>query len=144
MSISEKIKAINTKIEQNKSQYDLDRQTSKISALSSENVSKYELLTGKDGLPEKDLLEKAAKIKRFKYSSLDKELKAQTDNAKRQYQKFDNHFEFDKTIKKGKPTIKKYSRSNLIYSSKYIFYEYYNINFNSISFKSEFTLLISF
>ena len=48
MSISGKIKAINIKIEQNKAQYDLDRQTAKISALSSGNVSKYEFLTGKD------------------------------------------------------------------------------------------------
>ena len=42
MSISEKIKAINNKIEQNKAQYNLDRQTSKISGLSSGNVGKYE------------------------------------------------------------------------------------------------------
>ena len=34
MSISEKIKAINNKMEQNKAQYDLDRQSAKISALS--------------------------------------------------------------------------------------------------------------
>ena len=34
MSISEKIKAINRKIEQNKTQKNLDRQTGKISALS--------------------------------------------------------------------------------------------------------------
>ena len=46
-------------IEQIKVQYNLDRQTAKISALSSGNVSKYEFLTGKDVLPEKDLLEKA-------------------------------------------------------------------------------------
>ena len=32
MSISEKMKAINKKIKQNKAQYDLDRQTAKISA----------------------------------------------------------------------------------------------------------------
>ena len=51
MSIHEKIKATNNKIEQNKAQYDLDRQTSKISVLSSGNVSKYEFLTGKDILP---------------------------------------------------------------------------------------------
>ena len=57
MSISEKIKAINNKIEQSKDQYDLDRQTAKISALSSGNVSKYEFLTGKDVLTGKDLLE---------------------------------------------------------------------------------------
>ena len=39
MSISEKIKTIDIKIEQNKAQYNLDRQTAKMSALSSENVS---------------------------------------------------------------------------------------------------------
>ena len=48
MSISEKIKTINHKIDQNKAQYNLDRGTPKISALSSGNVSKYEFLTGKD------------------------------------------------------------------------------------------------
>ena len=41
MSISEKIKAINNKIEKNKVQYNLGRKTAKISALSSGNVSKY-------------------------------------------------------------------------------------------------------
>ena len=35
MSISEEIKVINNKIEQNKTQYDLDRQTAYISDLSS-------------------------------------------------------------------------------------------------------------
>ena len=40
MSISDKIKTINRKIEQNKTQYNLDRQTAKISALSSGNLSK--------------------------------------------------------------------------------------------------------
>ena len=33
MNVSEKIKAINSKIEQNKTQYDLNRQTAKISPL---------------------------------------------------------------------------------------------------------------
>ena len=83
MSISEKIKVINNKIEQNKAQYNLDRQTTKISALSSENVSKYEFLTGKDGLAEKDMLEKAATMKRYEYSPLHKGLKAKTDIAKK-------------------------------------------------------------
>ena len=65
MSISEKLKEINNKIKQNKAQYDLDKQTTKISAVSSGNVTEYEFLTGKDVLPEKTLLEKAATIKRF-------------------------------------------------------------------------------
>ena len=54
MSISDKIKAINKKMEPNKAQYDLDRETAKISALSSGSVSKYECLTGKDILTEKN------------------------------------------------------------------------------------------
>ena len=51
MSINEKIKAINNKIEQSSAQYDLDRQTAKIFALSCGNVSNYELF-------KKDLLER--------------------------------------------------------------------------------------
>ena len=48
MSISKEIKTINNKIEQNKVQYNLDRETAKTSALLSGNVAKYEFLTGKD------------------------------------------------------------------------------------------------
>ena len=58
MSLSEQIKTIDKKIEQNKAQYNLDKQTAKIFALSSGNVSKFDFLTGKDVLPEKDFLEK--------------------------------------------------------------------------------------
>ena len=64
-------------------------------------------MTGKDVLPEKDLLEKVAIMKRIDYSTLDKELKAQTDIAKKQYQKFDDTYEFDKIIKKERPIFKK-------------------------------------
>ena len=69
MSFSDDIKAINKKVQQNKVQYNLDRQTGNISALSLGNVSKYELLTGQDVSP-KDLLEKASALKRFEYSPL--------------------------------------------------------------------------
>ena len=84
MTVSKKIKTIDNKIEQNKVQYDLDRQTAKILALPSGNVNKYGFLTGKNVWPKKDLLEKAATIKRFEYSPWGKELKAQTDIAKGQ------------------------------------------------------------
>ena len=47
MSINEKIKAINNKIEQSKGRYDLYRQTAKISASSPGHCSKYEFLTAK-------------------------------------------------------------------------------------------------
>ena len=84
MSINEKIKAINNKIEQNKAQNDLDRQKSKISPLSSENISKYEFLTGKGVLPEKYLLEKAATMKRLEYFPLGKAFEKQTNVIKKQ------------------------------------------------------------
>ena len=98
MSISEKIKAINNKIKQNKVQYDLDRQTTNISALSWQNVSKYKFLTGKDVLPEKDLQKKAVKMKRFEYFLSGKELKTQTDVAKKQYQGLNKAFISNKII----------------------------------------------
>ena len=72
MDISEKIKAINNKIKQNNAQYDLDRQTANISALSLGSVSKYVFMTCRDVLPEKDLLEKATIEKRFEYSQVGK------------------------------------------------------------------------
>ena len=43
MNVSEQIKGNDNKTEQNKAQYDLDRQTPNISALSSGNVNKYKL-----------------------------------------------------------------------------------------------------
>ena len=50
--------ATDNKVEQNKGQYDLDRQTAKISDLSSGNVGKYEFLTYENLLPEIGLLER--------------------------------------------------------------------------------------
>ena len=74
-------------------------------------------MTDKDVLPEKDLLEKADTMKRFKYSPLGEELKAQTDIANKQNQKLENTFEF----------------------------EYYNIkNFNSLCLESKYSILLSF
>ena len=42
-------------------------------------------MTSKDVLPEKDLLEKAAALKIFEYSSLGSELKKETSVAEKQY-----------------------------------------------------------
>ena len=53
MTVSEKIKIIDNKIEQNQAQYHLDRQTANISPLSSGNVRKYKFLTSKDTCWEK-------------------------------------------------------------------------------------------
>ena len=89
-----------------KAQYNLDRQTAAISASSSGNVSKYEFLTGKDVLREKDLLRKATTMKRIEYSPLDKGLKTKSDIAKKQYQELDDTYEFDKIFKKKNQHLK--------------------------------------
>ena len=72
-------------------------------------------------------------------------VESRTDIVKKQYQKFDNIFDFDKLIKKEKQTTKKYNRSSPIYDSKYSFYLYYNIkNFNSPSLTSKHPIFLSF
>ena len=48
MTVTDQIKILNRKIKQNETQYDLDREAAKTSALSSNNLDKYELLTGED------------------------------------------------------------------------------------------------
>ena len=147
MSISDKIKAIDNKIEQNKDQFNLDQQTAKILALSLGNISKYGFLVGKDVLSEKDLLEKAAELKRFEYSLLGKQLKSQTETLpKKHYQRLANTDELDKTIKKEKPTLKKNNRSCIIYITNNSFYKYYcnRKNFCNLSFESRYSCLVKF
>ena len=46
MTVTDQIKTVNRKIMQNEVQYDLDRKAAKMSALSSNNLDKYEYLTG--------------------------------------------------------------------------------------------------
>ena len=70
MTVTDQIKILNRKIKQTESQYDLDREAAKISALSSNNLDKYELLTGENqvlGL-KPSTVEKA----KFEYSPLGK------------------------------------------------------------------------
>ena len=100
----------------------------------------------KDVLPEKDFQEKTATMKRFEYSPLGKELNAQTDIEKKDYQKLDATFEFDKIIKKEKPALENYSISDLIYNSNYSFYKNYRDSkkFDSLSFKSKYSFLPEF
>ena len=48
MTVTNQIKILNRKIKQNESQHDLDRKAAKISAFSSNNLDKYEYLTGEN------------------------------------------------------------------------------------------------
>ena len=66
MAITDQIKILNKKIKQNESQYDVDIKASEISALSSKNLDKYELLTGED----LDLKPSTVAQAKFEYSPL--------------------------------------------------------------------------
>ena len=68
MTVTDQIKILNRKIMQNEAQYDLDRKAAKISALSSNNLDKYEYLTGEDLGLKPSIIEQA----KFEYSPLDK------------------------------------------------------------------------
>ena len=68
MTITDQIKILNRKIMQNEAQYDLDRKAAKISALPSNNLDKYEYLTGEDLGLKPSTVEQA----KFEYSPLGK------------------------------------------------------------------------
>ena len=68
MTVTDQIEILNKKIMQNEAQYDLDRKAAKMSALSSNNLDKYEHLTGEDLGLKPSTVEQA----RFEYSPLGK------------------------------------------------------------------------
>ena len=68
MTVTDQIKILNGKIKQNEAQYDLDWKAAKISALSSNNLDKYEYLTGED----LGLKPSTVEQEKFEYSPLGK------------------------------------------------------------------------
>ena len=66
MAITEQVKILDGKIRASKTQYDLDRQAAKISALLSGELEKYEYLTGEDLGYKSDVVQK----EKFEYSPL--------------------------------------------------------------------------
>ena len=68
MTETDQIKILDRKILQNEAKYDLDRKAVKISALSSNNLNKYEDLTGEDLGLKPSIVEQA----KFEYSPLGK------------------------------------------------------------------------
>ena len=65
MTLTDELKILDDKIKANQAQYDLDREATKTSALSSKELGKYEYLSGED-LGYKPGVVKQAK---FEYSS---------------------------------------------------------------------------
>ena len=78
--------AINDQIKDEKLQYDINRESAKISALSSAKLHKYEYLTGEDILPSNQ--QQIIEQKKFTYSPLgkafDKQIKTIEDQRKKQ------------------------------------------------------------
>ena len=68
MTVTDQIKILDRKIMQNKAQYDLDRKAAKISGLSSNDLDKYEYLTGEDLGHKPSTVEQT----KFEYSPLGK------------------------------------------------------------------------
>ena len=68
MTVTDHFKILNRKILQNEAQYDLDKKVAKISALFSNNLDKYEYLTGEDLGPQPSTVEQA----KFEYFPLGK------------------------------------------------------------------------
>ena len=86
-------------------------------------------MTGKDILPEKDLLEKAAAINRFEYSPLVEELKQQTRVSEKQYKNLTvllNLIKRKKTKKKKEKRSR--DKSNLVDNNYFNLYKYHDIN----------------
>ena len=68
MTVTDQIKILDRKIKQNEAQYDLDREAAIISARSSKNLDKVELLTGED----LGLIPSTVDQVKFEYSPLGK------------------------------------------------------------------------
>ena len=133
MTVTDQIKILDRKIKQNEAQYDLDREAAKISALSSNNLDKYELLTGEDLGLKPSTVEQA----KFEYSPLGKifnkglseedkkeGLLKRLENIKDKNDELLNVFNTTNKASRNKTNIQS---KNLIYDSKHSFVKYKDI-----------------
>ena len=101
MTVTDQIKILDIKIMQNEAQYDLDRKATKISALSSNNLDKYEYLSGEDLGLKPSTVERA----KFEFSPLGMSL--------------------NKAFKKDKVKSVTKSMSDFNYDNNYAFFKFY-------------------
>ena len=142
MTVSDQLKILNRKIKQNETQYDLDREAAKISALSSNNLDKYEYLTGEDLSLKPGTVEQV----KFEYSPLgrifnkgvseeDKKegILKRLENIKNKNNELLNTFSTTNKASKNEINIQS---KNLIYDSKHSFVKYKDIDINELSLDS--------
>ena len=98
---------INDQIRDEKLQYDINREASKISALSSGNIQKYEYLTGEDVLPsnQQQIKEQAKSTYSRFGKAFEKQMKTIKDQGKKQVDALQNL----KLKEKTKPIEDKYN-----------------------------------
>ena len=134
MTVTDQINILNRKIMQNEAQYDLDREAAKIFALSSNNLDKYEYLTGEDLGLKPSTVEQA----KFEYSPLGKifnkglseddkkeGILKRLENIKDKNEKILNTF--NTTNKSSKKKINNQGKK-LIYNAEHRFAKLRNIN----------------
>ena len=128
MTVIDQIKILNRKIKQNEAQYDLDREAAKTSALSSNNLVKYEYLTGKDLGLKPSTIEKA----KFEYSPLGKILNKELSEEDKKEGLFKRLKNIDdkneEQLKLLSNTNKKSSiknESDYNYNNNFAFYKFY-------------------
>ena len=111
MTVTDQLKISNRKIKQYESQYDLDSEAAKISALYSNNLDKYELLTGED----LDLKPSTIEQTKFEYSPLGKIFNkglSEDDKKEGLFKRLEN-------IKdKNEEIIKRFSATNKAFKNK--------------------------
>ena len=134
MTVKDQIKSLDRKIKQNESQYYLDREAAKISALSSNNLDKYELQTGEDLGFKPSTVEQA----KFQYSPLRKTFNkglSQDDKKEGLFKRLDNikdkNEELIKTINTTNKATKHKTNNqskNLVYDVNHSFAKLRNID----------------
>ena len=115
MTLTEQVKILDGKIKSTKAQYDLDREAAKISALSSDELQKYDYSTSEHLGYKSDVIQKA----KFEYSALGKVFNSDKkegvlkrlsnikDANEKQLQAIkDEHLKLVKRIKDEKPKLK--------------------------------------
>ena len=123
MTLTDELKILDDKIKKNQAQYDLGRETAKISALSSKDLlEKYEYLTGEDLGHRPSVLEKT----KFEYSPLGMSL--------------------SKSFKKDNVKNIAKSQSNFNYDSNYKIYRFYKVydEFQEMSLDSKYNRIKEF
>ena len=121
MTVTDQINILNRKIKQNESQYVLDREAAKISALFSNNLDKCEYLTGEDLGLRPSTVEQA----KFEYSPLGKifnKCLSEDDQKERILKRLENVNDKDEMILNTFNTTNKSSKNKINNQSKKLIY----------------------